>query len=847
MATYNSGQKYNPYTQTLDDLLAFKRSRDPNYGKISDGTKVANELLGKPASGPAPAYNSGQTYNPYNRYTGTSKGTEVSRTPATAQTQPTSTYQGNSIVDYLKSAGIDSSYKNRRQLAAEYGINNYSGSSYQNLELLKKMRAQQSARTNEKPVVPDVITQAPSTPIDQPTPLDATRERETQAQISAAVDSARPTDTAAITVAGVQPTIKSIQQLLDRQNERIAADEAAIRQTQSNIETKLQELVGRGARELELRGADDPDTEEVEGFGVDQKVNQLMGLNEQMVSLNTQFEQAVANVESGTGLATAIAGKKGQLRRQQAVEIGALASMAEAVQGNIELAKAHAREIVDLEFEPVQQEIQNLSTVLQFNYDNYDRSQKNAADELQLELQERQRLIDEAKEEKDRIYNLAIEAASNGAGNSEIQSIMNSQTFGDAIRTGAQYLAPPAPSVSGKPVTQVIDGNFLQYNPLTGGWDVVFRAPEGADIVKLNGTDYLRTVDANGNYTYVKPNIPEAKTQIPAGTVRSLNDKMLQLSNLMDHPGLNSSVGPNMLARIPMLDAFGAKADFIAGVQQIISDETLQSLIQAKANGATFGALSDTELGILAAAATKLGASVVTDKNGNVTGYNMTEKAFKQELLKLQNSAATILVENNSNLTDDERQNLAETMINYRYSVANNKERGTIEVLVQSGVPNYEIAQIMGYAPPDQPTGATQMASAFNQELGTSKNFLTTMGPVTGFGSPLWKHGLDLDLKIGDPIYSPVTGTVSFVGNNGGFGKQIKVETPQGNSVWFSHLNDFNVKEGQKVSLGQPLGTGGNTGSVIPMGGGDGSHLDLTVKKADGSFMSPEEIYERLT
>ena len=52
----------------------------------------------------------------------------------------TSNYKGNSIVDYLKSVGIDSSYKNRKKLAKENGINNYTGTANQNLKLLEKLR-----------------------------------------------------------------------------------------------------------------------------------------------------------------------------------------------------------------------------------------------------------------------------------------------------------------------------------------------------------------------------------------------------------------------------------------------------------------------------------------------------------------------------------------------------------------------------------------------------------------------------------------------------------------------------------------------------------------------------------
>lgn len=49
-------------------------------------------------------------------------------------------YTGNSIVEYLVSIGVNSSFSNRSKLAAEYGISNYAGTAQQNLELLNTMR-----------------------------------------------------------------------------------------------------------------------------------------------------------------------------------------------------------------------------------------------------------------------------------------------------------------------------------------------------------------------------------------------------------------------------------------------------------------------------------------------------------------------------------------------------------------------------------------------------------------------------------------------------------------------------------------------------------------------------------
>lgn len=57
-------------------------------------------------------------------------------------------YTGTSIVDYLKSIGVDSSYENREKLAKQYGISGYAGTSSQNTLLLNAMRGNTSSNTN---------------------------------------------------------------------------------------------------------------------------------------------------------------------------------------------------------------------------------------------------------------------------------------------------------------------------------------------------------------------------------------------------------------------------------------------------------------------------------------------------------------------------------------------------------------------------------------------------------------------------------------------------------------------------------------------------------------------------
>jgi murein DD-endopeptidase MepM/ murein hydrolase activator NlpD len=133
----------------------------------------------------------------------------------------------------------------------------------------------------------------------------------------------------------------------------------------------------------------------------------------------------------------------------------------------------------------------------------------------------------------------------------------------------------------------------------------------------------------------------------------------------------------------------------------------------------------------------------------------------------------------------------------------------------------------------------------FNKVGNTSAStpYLKTLGPITGLdGSPAWKYGLDVDLKKGDPVKTPVSGVVIAAQPNGGFGNQIKIKADDGREIWLSHLDSGNVKVGQKVTAGQVVGIGGNTGTTIPLGNGDGSHLDITMPKPGGGYYSAREV-----
>ena len=70
----------------------------------------------------------------------TAKTTPKTKSKKNNNTIKKTNYKGDSIVDGLKSAGVKSSYDNRKKIAQANGIKNYTGTAKQNTELLNKLK-----------------------------------------------------------------------------------------------------------------------------------------------------------------------------------------------------------------------------------------------------------------------------------------------------------------------------------------------------------------------------------------------------------------------------------------------------------------------------------------------------------------------------------------------------------------------------------------------------------------------------------------------------------------------------------------------------------------------------------
>lgn len=116
---------------------------------------------------------------------------------------------------------------------------------------------------------------------------------------------------------------------------------------------------------------------------------------------------------------------------------------------------------------------------------------------------------------------------------------------------------------------------------------------------------------------------------------------------------------------------------------------------------------------------------------------------------------------------------------------------------------------------------------------------------ASGFGwriHPIYKikkfhEGMDFTAPTGTEIYATGDGVVEKVKNSlRGYGKHVIINHDFGYKTLYAHLNDFNVRRGQRVKRGDVIGYVGSTGlSTAP-------HLHYEVEK-DGSAVNPIHYY----
>lgn len=110
------------------------------------------------------------------------------------------------------------------------------------------------------------------------------------------------------------------------------------------------------------------------------------------------------------------------------------------------------------------------------------------------------------------------------------------------------------------------------------------------------------------------------------------------------------------------------------------------------------------------------------------------------------------------------------------------------------------------------------------------------VNPVAGYGpSGHWgnypvsgreHNALDFAVPLNTRVTSPVNGQVVVAGwDSGGFGNSLRIKDSSGIYWILGHLNELDVKVGQKINAGQLVGLSGSSGKST------GPHLHLEARR----------------
>ena len=96
--------------------------------------------------------------------------------------------------------------------------------------------------------------------------------------------------------------------------------------------------------------------------------------------------------------------------------------------------------------------------------------------------------------------------------------------------------------------------------------------------------------------------------------------------------------------------------------------------------------------------------------------------------------------------------------------------------------------------------------------------------------------GVAFVVNTGAPVYAPGKGKVVYIGRNGGYGLEIRIDHGFGYRTRYAHLSKVLVKRGQKITRGDLIAKSGNSGLST------GPHLHYEISH-NGRKLNPTRFF----
>lgn len=372
--------------------------------------------------------------------------------------------------------------------------------------------------------------------------------------------------------------------------------------------------------------------------------------------------------------------------RENAIQALSVGSLLEASRGNIALSQTLADRAVAQKYDPIRERIRTAQANLQLVLESpeFTRAEKNRALQTEIALQDRQRLIAKQEASEKSISDTARIALENGAPVDVAKDIIDNATSEqDALIRAGQYIQSPEAKISLQ--NALLDNQRKRIE--------IQKAQEEYNILKRYGgltpQQYLDQIEADQKALKASQ---ESFEQSKADAIIA-KENITKIDAVLNSNALDTIVGPTTFARGGLRqkagvisgtlslgalgplrgsidELSGSADDTVALVQQMLDDQFLNKLIAVKARGATFGALSDNEGQALRNAANAIAQTAIRDSNDRVVAYDMSEKAFKNEMQIIKDSVQRIYERTSGNLVSDEETELLDSVFELDFNPA---------------------------------------------------------------------------------------------------------------------------------------------------------------------------------
>lgn len=367
--------------------------------------------------------------------------------------------------------------------------------------------------------------------------------------------------------------------------------------------------------------------------GVDTLNLELKDLNNQLLGEQRALQKELEAIEKNPeGLTLgAMQDKLGDARTASLRRQADIAVVQMAKQGQYDSAKTIADRAISAQLERQKQRNDILQFIYTENKSLFDKKEQRAFEAAQ---KERDRDLRLEEQNLKTISDLSLDALQNGAPSAIAAQMRSAKTVEEAMKVGGQYVGALDRTL------KVAQLRKTQYE-----FDLLQK------YGGMSPAEYRAYLKEEKKEIEAQKDVQEkARLQGIA-----LGEKIGIIDSVLASPALDSVVGPTPFSRsvsrtagffpktlgviggagiLGLADEFTGADDVVASIEQLISKEFLDNLIDTKAQGATFGALTKPEQDALTAAALRIGQTRIrlgNEENGKVIGYDMSQSGFVQD------------------------------------------------------------------------------------------------------------------------------------------------------------------------------------------------------------------------